>query len=239
MSPVASYSKDITTFENDGSRRGFGYLNIQNADANDITDFTRDRDGRFSRNMKYLPSGSMTYDVYSVNGQGTAGNFRAFRNDIGSVYDPYTKTDSRSQSHLGEAAFLNLFEAGYDFMNASSTSSSGPWNTYQYPFSKKENGNLYEPHYFKQAGELTEASSKYLSAIKGDNLISAKSLSGIKKDPLKKKELDNNNNPVTPEDFWNRTKRSNQFYFFTAAEASVKGVSIQQRIQDYENYGTY
>lgn len=219
-----SYGEDRLSFETDGTRPAYGYFNLQHATKDDITDFTRDRDGRFNRDMQYLPSGNMTYDVYGVNGQGTAGNFRSFRNDIGTVYDPYTNSDNKSSSNLVEVGVGNIFEAGWDRANAYTSSSSGPWNTYKNSFSDKKTGSLYEPHYFKQAGELSEANDLYLTAIKGSKPLNTRDIRALTSEPLK-----NAGDDVV------RSKRANLLYYFTAAEASDPGVSLQSKLQDYIN----
>jgi hypothetical protein len=62
----------------------YGYLNLQNASAdNSLMDFNREKDGPLRKNSPNLASPSLTYDIYSVSGQGIGGMYRPYRNDIG------------------------------------------------------------------------------------------------------------------------------------------------------------
>ena len=83
-------------YESDGSRRSYGYIYAQDAQEEDIMDFTRDRDGMYNPTMQYMPPAHMTYDIYAVSGQGPGGSFRPFRNDIGSVFEQVTKSNKES-----------------------------------------------------------------------------------------------------------------------------------------------
>ncbi len=53
-----------------------------------LLDFNRDNDIAFSKYSLHLPSAFQTYDIFSISAQGTGGSFRAFRNDVGFVFDP-------------------------------------------------------------------------------------------------------------------------------------------------------
>lgn len=217
---------DKTEFQTNGTRNAFGYMYLQNARKDDITDFTRDRDGRFNRKMKYLPSGSMTYDVYNVSGQGTSGNFRPFRSDVGVVYDPYVSSDNQSFSVRAELGLGTLIEAGADFTDASTHSVSGPWEDYTEAFKSKEVNSLHEPYYFKQAGELTlskMSQSGYSGYIKGKNL-----LKGIN---------DFHDVTSTTSPFEERVPRANLMYFSNGQEASSSNVSLLPKIPSYSTPG--
>jgi hypothetical protein len=199
------------TYDKDGSRKGYGYLYAHNADDASILDFTRDRDGMFNENMSFLPLGNMTYDIYSVSGQGTGGSFRPFRNDFGSVYDPVTSSESTQNSATIEAGFGNLFTLGGDLTLSETNIESRPWDEYKRPFTKKEAGSLYENTYFKQAGELTQSNEGLLQAIQGLEPLDGKESVGI---PL-----------IKPNAEKVRDARGNLMYYFTAAEASKAGVA--------------
>lgn len=163
-------SRTTVTYEENGSRPGVGYLNMNAASDNSILDFSREKDGNFNPTMHFLPQASMTYDVYSVSGQGTGGSFRPFRNDFGSVFDPVTKSTTSEQSGEIEAGIGNLFELGLDYSKTTSESESGPWYDYQREFKGPENGP-YEDVYFKEAGELTESNELYLQTIGGTGVV--------------------------------------------------------------------
>jgi hypothetical protein len=220
-------SEEKIRFDPDGTRKAYGFFNLQHAAKEDITDFARDRDGRFNRDIQYLPSGNMTYDVYSVNGQGTAGNFRGFRNDIGTVFDPYTNSDIEATSNMVELGVGNIFEAGWDRVSSYTSASAGPWNKYKNNFSDKKKGSLHEPYYLKQAGELSEANPDYKAAIKGTGPLQAEEVRTLNASPMEALGDDNI-----------RSKRANLLSFLNAKEASIGGVGLQHKIQNYPNPGS-
>jgi hypothetical protein len=207
------------TYDKDGSMPGYGYLYAQNGTDKSIMDFTRDRDGMFNEKMSFLPLGNMTYDVYSVSGQGTGGSFRPFRNDFGSVYDPAVTSEAKDRSVEIEAGLGNLFSIGCDISVSNTDINSGPWHAYQRPFTSKQPGSLYENTYFKQAGEVTETNPGLMSAIQGVNPIDGVKSVDI---PIKK-----------PGSETMRDARGNLIYYFTADEATKYGVASSQNIYNY------
>ncbi len=211
-------------YEPDGSRRSYGYIYAQDAQDEDIMDFTRDRDGMYNPTMQYLPPAHMTYDIYSVSGQGTGGSFRPFRNDIGSVFDPVTKSSTKSHSGQAEASIGWLFGAGGDAAYSATDISSGPWNQYKAPFTNKGIGNVYENVYFKQGGDLTAINNQYYTDLGGASPISG---GRIKSLPLTK------SGSATQRD-----ARSNLLYYFDAKEASIPGVATTgDSIPSYQTSG--
>lgn len=222
-------SRNTTRFERDATRQGYGYNNLQNADVNSVTDFTRDRDGRFNPDMAYLAAGTMTYDVLAISGQGTAGMYRAFRNDIGTVSDPATGTRNEANSKSVEAGYGNLFEVGYDQSDAYSHGTSGGWKEFKKPFTRAQKGSLYEPVHFKQAGDLAQSRTAYHQAI-----LNQKSLNRAEVNDLK-------NNPIEqlPDETQKRAKRSALLYGFTGTEASLQGVSNMPVLKSYPYSGNF
>ncbi len=155
-------------YEEDGSRNSYGYLYLQNADTNAIVDFTRDHDGMYNKSMSYLPPATLTYDLYSINGQGTGGQFRPYRNDFGSVWDPEINSSMKSFSLGIEVAFpSDLFSIGVDFAKTKTQLRGGVWPKYRKEFSSSESGSLYEPVYFRAAGELTSSNNTYNASVGG------------------------------------------------------------------------
>jgi len=214
------------SFNNDASRGSFGYLYLQNAgiDNASILDFTRDKDGMFNKSMQYLPVPNMTYDIYSLTGQGTGGIFRPFRNDFGNVYDPLTEDTSTSEGGEAEVGVGDLFEGGLDYTNTNTDISSGPWMKYQRSgtpkgFTSTSNGSVYENVYLKQGGELTLVNPAYFSAIGGKDPITPDAAMNL---PL-----------IKPGSDTQRDIRANLIYYHTAKEATVMGVGINPCIFNY------
>jgi hypothetical protein len=154
-----------TSFEPDGSRRGFGYFNLANAAEEDLLDFSREKDGMYNSLMQFLPQSQITYDVYNVSGQGTSGSFRPFRNDLGSIYDPSIMSNTKAESYTIEAGLGNLFSLGGEAVMTKNRAESGCWEDYKRLFSPKATSGFYEDVYFKEAGELTENNETYLNAF--------------------------------------------------------------------------
>lgn len=78
------------------SQNAYGYMNLHKAQNNPdaMLDFNRENDGSFTKNVPALPIPNLTYDIFSVSGQGVAGSYRAVRKDIGYVFDAQVKTNS-------------------------------------------------------------------------------------------------------------------------------------------------
>lgn len=174
-------------YESDATRSGFGYLYLQNARGYDnMLDFSREKDGVYNKTLKNLPPSGLAYDLYTVNGHGTGGMFRAHRNDLGTIYDPYVSPDpvSKKISDQREVGIpgADYGEVGDDITTITTTNKSGPWENVGRKFSANILGSLFENVFFMQAGELTynqqqEASqlfnndAQYLSADDVSTLI--------------------------------------------------------------------
>lgn len=217
------------SYGNNSSRDAYGYLYLQNAPFSNtsILDFTRDKDGSFNKSMEYLPCGNLTYDIYSVSGQGTSGNYRPFRNDFGSVYDPVVANSDESTTSSGsaEGSIGWNFEGGGDGTQEVTNANSGPWSDYCRAYQLNDTGSVYENTYFKQAGELTTVDPAYFSAINGFNVLSGDQTKGL---PDKK-----------PNSTSNRDARGNLMYYFTAQQASIQGVGTSPNIINYIDTPNY
>lgn len=213
-----SYAKNVVQIDKNGNRNAYGYFNLEHAGEESITDFARDKDGNVNKKTKFLPMTNMAYDIYAVNGQGTGGSFRPFRSDVGTVYDPLTGTEGWSDSHLLEAGIGNLLEIGYDLKLAYTQAKSGPWKKHYKKFKEKTAGNLREPVYFRQAGELTGSQDAFYDHIGKDKPLSyAKAGASL-----------NGNMPDAP-----RTPRANLLYFLNGEEASRKEIAVDPYIRNY------
>ncbi len=136
----------------------FGYLNLQNgARLKKVNlDFNRENDGGFSLNTPALPLTNLTYDIYSVMGQGIGGSYRMFRSDMGSVFDSYAANTNSSGSLGAELAAGGLIKGGVDVTVTDVNTFTEKWSN---PAAsrlrfKGSNGDvLYEPAYFRESGE--------------------------------------------------------------------------------------
>lgn len=212
-------------YEPQSSRKGFGYFYAQNGNETSIMDFTRDKDGTFNESMHFLPLSNMTYDVYSVTGQGTGGAFRPYRNDFGSVFDPAVSSPSTNSDivyEVGGPGYLGYAEGGANITHSHTVSTSGPWSKYKRPFTKNNSGSIYENIYLKQAGEATETDSAFLDVLHHKTAITgvfAQSLPQIRPGTDKK-----------------RVPRGELTYYLTGKEAALTGVPYSEtKIVSFES----
>lgn len=108
----------------------FGYLNLHQGQDNDnaLLDFYRENDGAYTKRTPCLPIATLTYDIFSVSGQGVAGSYRPLRNEVGTVFDRKVYEIGLNGSYGYEFAVGNVSEIGVDIGVNSSLVSSGNWN---------------------------------------------------------------------------------------------------------------
>lgn len=102
--------------EKDVSTPAYGYFNLAAAlsDKSAVIDFNRENDGIFTKNTPALPIPVFTNDIFSASGHGVNGSYKAYRNEIGYNYDPFTRTFSSNTSFDGEANFGSVVKNGID-----------------------------------------------------------------------------------------------------------------------------
>ncbi|MBY0425708.1 MAG: hypothetical protein K2Q22_08740, partial [Cytophagales bacterium] len=166
----------------------YGYLHLENSNQNndddnghctDLLDFTREKDGMIRKNSPNLPIPNLTHDVYMANAQGMVAMFRPYRNDIGTVFDPYVKSNFYSFNTGFEVGVGQSVHVGGDVVLGYGFTESGKWSTdakftsngkdnaLRFVGSKPDNGQ-YEPTYFKVYGEKTADDYDELSYIGND-----------------------------------------------------------------------
>ncbi len=165
------------------SSNAYGYLNYQNAKnpTGDLLDMNREKDGVVTRESPNIAIPSLTYDIYSVNGQGISAMYRPMRNDYGFLRDQEISSESTGGS-AGVDLGAFLVHAGLNLSLNHSKSTSGAWNNStasKVAFSSSEIGSLYEPWYFKAHGEPTAESIQTTAVLGGEKAMRVK-LDGIK-----------------------------------------------------------
>jgi len=160
---ISGYFSGQFLVDKNKTMNAYGYLYADQAviAGNTLMDFNREKDGVFTKQTPNLPLTNFTYDIYSVSGQGVGGMYRPYRSDVGVVSDPTFSNFGGANTSLGlEFGVGNAAHVGAQFSASISNISQGVWNNEFSPstrtlaFRKGENGNpLYEPVYFKQAGE--------------------------------------------------------------------------------------
>jgi len=127
----------------------------------------------------------MTADTYTITGQGIGGTYRAHRTDVGRMYKTgnVSNTDSYSgglELGTGNVGGL-LLHVGLDLGFGYAKSYSGKWTSGtemiddHLKFEGQDiNNPLYEPFYFKVAGEQTAINKSEWSYMNGDKPVAFK-----------------------------------------------------------------
>lgn len=186
----------------------YGYLNYEKADDSSLLDFNRERDGIIRKESPNLPVPSLTYDIYSVTGQGIAAMYRPIRNDRGQVYDQFTESVSRGASVGGDVGPGGLAHFGVNLSILNATSKSGKWNSaakneLTVDFKGAEIDDPYEPYFFKAHGESTIEPLENLRDIGGESAVGLR-LGNTSEEVSLTADLDARNanpNPNSPADY--------------------------------------
>lgn len=215
----------------------YGYMNLHNAvDQSKVNlDFNRENDGSFNLNTPSLPVTNLTYDVYSVAGQGIGGSYRMFRNDLGYVFDPYQANTNVSGSLGLEAAPGGVFKSGFNVSVTDVNTYTEKWSSnpaaQRLQFRGDAGYDLYEPAYFREAGEKSVDSDPAFYTKTGSDKPVRFKLSRAKDeygaDPV---FVDNEGNELTvPTENYrtNRQKRNQAITYLTRGEMKRFGLDDQ------------
>lgn len=158
----------------------YGYLNYQNAIKNPsaLLDFNRERElpYREKPEVPHIGLPSYTYDVFSMTGEGTGGMFRAYRGDIGYVYDHYMKSKDASDAASADVAVGTYAHVGVDLNVNRSYTTTGKWSS-ENPLANiikfRSSDTTYEAVYFRNPGEKSINSKSFYDALGGDDVVAA------------------------------------------------------------------
>lgn len=166
-------SKEITA-------PAYGYIYSERANNNDnaLLDYNREKDNAFSMHHKNLPLTAFTNDMFSIAAQGLSGSFRAYRNDVGYVYNNRKFSPSNSGALGVEIGLGNIVDAGIDININTVTSSSGAWRDQNnaigaIPFRGQTKNDIKENYFLRMTGEKTpEQDPSFVSnTLKGKDAI--------------------------------------------------------------------
>lgn len=225
-----------------------GYLYYQNAvnSPGHVMDLTRYNDREVTPNTPVISAPQYSYDVFSIQGEGTGGSIRAFRNDLGYVRDNITTSRDKNYSIGGDVDPPGHYGANFNMIKSPST--IGEWNT----GNKLRNtirfspaGIGFENVYFRNPGENCVIDSTRFLQVGGTDLVRFV-LGGSGNSPTIEPKLQSFSNagtpgaslidltqrPVNPQ----RNKRSQVVSFLTAAEASVAGLDLMIKSYDNQNF---
>lgn len=176
--PITAYYLNESLREKERELPAYGYLHAEKGagkgpKSNALLDFNREKDQPFSENVPHLPLSNFTYDQYQVSGQGVAGQYRPYRNDLGHVHDVHNYSTSTSGEVGFEIGTGSLADIGIDVGVSSVETNTGPWwfnnlMRSNVMFSEKEENDLYEPFHFKQVGEHdVDVDPSFLASVGG------------------------------------------------------------------------
>jgi hypothetical protein len=156
----------------------YGYMYLQDAQSNSkaLMDFNREKElPSYSSNppTPHLAIPNYTYDIYSGTGEGTGGEFRAYRGDIGCVRDPDMRSKSLSAGAAVDLGAGEIFHVGVDARFSYSTTSTGGWTSSnslisQTGFVKKDSS--FENVFFRNPAEKTTNAQSFYDRV-GDTKV--------------------------------------------------------------------
>ncbi len=211
-----------------------GYMYYQKGfnDRNAVMDFSRVNDREVTPSTPIISAPQYAYDVFSIQGQGTGGTVRAYRNDLGYVKDAYTGSRDKSTSVGADVGIPGHYGANFNTIKSPST--IGEWNSGNklrtaIPF--KENQQLQQAVYFGNPGESSVIAPDQYNKIGGTDLVRFK-LGGSGVNPTVEpvlQRIDSANHVVGEVSLANsytgeRKKRAQVVSFLTASEAVYGGL---------------
>jgi hypothetical protein len=218
---------------------GFLYLEnaVKNRDA--IMDFSRVNDNEVTHRTPIISAPQYAYDVFSIQGEGTGGTIRPYRNDIGYMKDKYTVSKDENLSIGADVGIPGHYGANFNLIYTPTI--MGEWNVGNklrsatiFSANDKDQENVY----FKNPGESSVIDEHQYDAIGGVDLVRYK-LGGTGNNPtvepfLERFDPDQRKTGVSPlvnRPILSRSKRTQVVSFLTALEASEVG--LEKTIRNY------
>jgi hypothetical protein len=154
---------------------GYLYLDKANGHTDAVMDFNRLNDGAVTPNTPVVSAPQYDYDIFSVQGEGTGGSIRAYRNDLGYMRDHLTTSKDKNISIGFDIAPLGHY--GGNWNTVSAPTHSGNWDdanntlTQTLQFSANTANSSFEHVYFRNPGEATVTNDNMIDKIGSDNLV--------------------------------------------------------------------
>lgn len=158
----------------------YGYLNFQdgNGDIDALLDFNREKEIPYREKpaTPHIALPFYTYDLFSVTGEGTGGQFRAYRGDIGYVHDHFMRTRDNSGRFSADVGLGDLVHAGVDLNLNRSITQTNTWTSDNalaaiLPFKSSEGD--FSAAYFRNPSEKTILDKDFYAAIGEDKTVAA------------------------------------------------------------------
>lgn len=219
----------------------YGYIFLEHSGENSITDFNKVQEDNFLPNQNLNPN-VLTYDVFSASADGISIDFRAHRNDIGSVA-------SARQTDFGvgfsEEVLKLKTQKKYSTSIDLNVKESKPWNNNSQQATNffRYTGDIpfYEKVYFKDASELTNNNQNFYDQFGGDKPAAVKLNNGflltaektLKVGSHTETNVTTSSLPTTNFNE-NRVPRNTLIEFLNAKEATL--FATNSTITDYYSY---
>ncbi len=240
---ISGYLNESRIDDNDKiqTKPAYGYMHYEEGknDKDALLDFNRLNDGTFTSNKPMISIPVYTHDVFTINGEGTGGSFRAYRNNPGYVRDNETKSKSSSFTVSLDLGPGKFFHGGTILGGIFSPAMVGEWKTnnmLRNAAAFKETDGLHQGVYFKNPGEKAIIDEAYYNSIGGDQLIRPFLTSINTPSPRLASAYQVYNKdrqiervaPITSDVFRKeRDKRTQVISYFTAEEAAAVGLDKQ------------
>ena len=223
-----------------------GYMYSEKAvnNKNAVMDFNRLNDGEVTPNTPVISAPEYTYDIFTINGEGTGGAIRAYRGDLGFMKD--NETVSRDKSFSLGADIAPPGHYGGNWNSVATPTRAGNWHdanntlSQTVTFKAPQPNTKFENVYFRNPGESTVTNPDVLSRIGNDNVVRFE-LSGYQVNPRLDSKLEEFNKHTLSavgtksipanNNLSEREKRSQVITMLTASEAS--NVGLEKDIRNY------
>ena len=219
-----------------------GYMYYEKAlnNPNAVMDFTRLNDKEVTPTTPIISAPQYTYDIFYIQGEGTGGSIRAYRDDLGYVRDNFTGSKESSWGIGVDIGIPGHYGANGSMVHTPTT--VGEWgngNNLKSTMSFGTANGLHENVYFRNPGETSVLNDNQFSKIAGTDLVRfqlAGSGDNPRVEPVLERfsagskllgTLDTRTAPVSNA----RKKRTQVISFLTAAEAAELG--LDRKIRTY------
>lgn len=217
------------------SSKAFGYMNYQNStEEEDLLDFNRENDGVVTKESPNLSIPSLTYDIYSVTGQGMSAMYRPLRNDIGAISDPKAVSETAGGS-AGVDVAPAASHTGVNLTINYGRSVSKAWTENnnavdKLKFQQQKKNKDFEPWHFKAHGEATSDANNFVEEIGGYDAVRFR-LNGSSDNIIVTSELETGDGwknvvPDISSKFRERKSRSEAIQSFTNSELLLNATEL-------------
>jgi hypothetical protein len=156
----------------------YGYMYFQEGAKNRaaLLDFNREKEIPYREKpaVPHIAIPAYTYDAFSITGEGTGGMFRAYRSDIGFVYDHYIRSKDESGRISIDVGLGDVVHGGIDLNINRAFTQNGPWlnnNPLQQVIDFKKDNETFESVYFRNPGEKSINSKLFYDILGGDDVV--------------------------------------------------------------------